>query len=263
MLKSSPSSLPFRLRKRGESEADYAKAKARHEAMGISSSNSLSKAKQKPTFSIVFPTADEIRSSLDGYDSGASIHTKIQTAAQQKQLQYLNPLLCHWRHDISQIIPHDHIMTTQFQSFQRKQALRGAAAPHIKTYIRFSDSTQSSIDWAMLTSANLSKQAWGELENSAKEEIWIQSWECGVVVWPGLFGKNDENVVMVPVFGKDTPEAGDLSGHKEGMEAGNKVIGFRMPYDLPLSSYKANEVPWCASMPHLEPDWKGQVWKGW
>lgn len=53
----------------------------------------------KPTFKVVFPTADEIRRSLDGYASGASIHTKIQSAQQTKQLAYLQPIFCHWAND--------------------------------------------------------------------------------------------------------------------------------------------------------------------
>ena len=53
----------------------------------------------KPKFRVVFPTADEIRRSLDGYSSGGSIHTKIQSQQQAKQLQYLRPIFHHWAHD--------------------------------------------------------------------------------------------------------------------------------------------------------------------
>lgn len=52
-----------------------------------------------PSFKVVFPTADEIRRSLDGYESGGSIHTKIQSAQQAKQLLYLEPMFCHWAND--------------------------------------------------------------------------------------------------------------------------------------------------------------------
>lgn len=47
-------------------------------------------------FKIIFPSADEIRQSLDGYRSGGSIHTKIQSPQQAKQLQYLLPMFHHW-----------------------------------------------------------------------------------------------------------------------------------------------------------------------
>jgi len=58
--------------------------------------------KSRPTFKVIFPTADEIRRSLDGYASGASIHTKIQSPQQAKQLRYLRPILCHWANDSSE-----------------------------------------------------------------------------------------------------------------------------------------------------------------
>ena len=50
----------------------------------------------KPQFSIIFPTADTIRRSIDGYGSGGSIHMKTQTPTQSKQLSALRPMLCHW-----------------------------------------------------------------------------------------------------------------------------------------------------------------------
>lgn len=53
-------------------------------------------AAMSPQFKVVFPTADEIRASLDGYASGGSIHTKIQSKQQQAQLNYLRPIFHHW-----------------------------------------------------------------------------------------------------------------------------------------------------------------------
>lgn len=55
--------------------------------------------KDKPSFKVVFPTPDEIQKSLDGYGSGGSIHTKIQSAQQAKQLQYMKPIFTHWAND--------------------------------------------------------------------------------------------------------------------------------------------------------------------
>lgn len=62
-------------------------------------SRSKNSASKKPSFKVVFPTPDEIRRSLDGYESGASIHTKTQSAQQAKQLLYLKPIFCHWAND--------------------------------------------------------------------------------------------------------------------------------------------------------------------
>lgn len=157
-----------------------------------------------PKFNIIFPTAEEVRTSLDGYESGGSIHMKIQSAQQQRQLSYLQPLLCHWKH------PPSSSRTTSGEP--RQEAHRGPAAPHIKTYIRFKDTQHKSIDWALLTSANLSKQAWGDVVNK-QGEVRIQSYETGVLVWPDLFAEPGCEVSMVPTFGKDVPEAADVAAN--------------------------------------------------
>ncbi|KAF7595912.1 hypothetical protein BBP40_004405 [Aspergillus hancockii] len=114
-----------------------------------------------PKYSIIFPTADEIRRSLNGYGSGGSIHMKLHSAAQQKQLQYMRPYLRHWAGD------HE---TAEPSRSPKQDAGRRRAAPHIKTYIRFSDAEKmDTIDWAMITSANLSTQAWGAAINATGE----------------------------------------------------------------------------------------------
>ncbi|KAL5117111.1 hypothetical protein ACEQ8H_004936 [Pleosporales sp. CAS-2024a] len=233
---------------------------------GVSVAKSSSRA--SPKFSIIFPTPDEIRSSLDGYACGGSIHMKVQSQQQQKQLEYLHPLFCRWN-----AAPDSSRSRTEER---QGQALRGRAAPHIKTYVRYSDKTHKSMDWAMVTSANLSKQAWGDVVNK-KDEVWIQSWEAGVVVWPALFAEPDaqeEEAVMVPVFGKDMPDVEDDDDVKEAEEEEEEeevghdkaksrtVVGFRMPYDLPLTPYALADKPWCATMQYPEPDWKGLSWGG-
>ncbi|KAF1948842.1 phospholipase D/nuclease [Byssothecium circinans] len=291
------------------------------------------------TFNIIFPTPSEIRASLDGYGSGSSIHTKIQSTAQQKQLEYVHPLFCHWASTTSLPTP----AYSSSSATNTGEAHRGLAAPHIKTYIRFSNQSRKTIDWAMLTSANLSKQAWGEVVNK-KDEVWIQSWECGVVVWPALFDGEGE-AVMVPVFGRDAPMDKDVDQHEDagmkedeivdeekdpdetedenedevidpdetedeidpdetedeidpdemkdkagqdivvqarkkktkianvpeaapklepkpvvGKKGKKTVVGFRMPYNLPLTPYALDEVPWCATLTHAEPDRMGRFW---
>ncbi|KAL2872355.1 tyrosyl-DNA phosphodiesterase-domain-containing protein [Aspergillus lucknowensis] len=214
-------------------------------------SNAPALAKQRPRYSIIFPTAEEIRRSLNGYSSGGSIHMKLQSSAQQKQLQYLRPYLHHWAGDVAGQLPPDN-----------KDAGRRRAAPHIKTYIRFTDAQRMDmIDWALVTSANLSTQAWGAAANQGGE-VRICSWEIGVLVWPELFvaKEQSQSVIMVPCFKQDDPHPSqDISGD----EANSEVrVGFRMPYDLPLTPYSAQDIPWCATMPHSQPDWLGQTWEG-
>ena len=232
--------------------------------------------KRDPKVSIIFPTADEIRRSINGYEAGASIHMKISSPAQAKQLNVLRPMLCHWAGD-------QRSKDNFFGAKSFREAGRRRAAPHIKTYVRFKDaSTMDEIEWAMVTSANLSTQAWGGAAGPGGE-VRICSYEIGVVVWPGLWDDEVENhgdegdegkarmAVMVPTFKSDKPSptsnAKDQTTqtHKlnESVDSERGVtVGWRMPYDLPLVPYTAQEKPWCASEPCSEPDWMGRIWPG-
>lgn len=125
---------------------------------------------------------------------------------------------------------------------------RKRAAPHIKTYIRYNKNT---IDWSLLTSANLSKQAWGEAQTAAGQ-IRIASWEIGVLIWPELLEKDS---IMVGTFKSDSPHV----SQREESER-KPLIGLRIPYNMPLQRYDKDEIPWVATMVHREPDWKGQAW---
>ncbi|CAI7567379.1 unnamed protein product [Penicillium glandicola] len=225
---------------------------------------------QPTTYSIIFPTPDEIRRSLNGYNSGGSIHMKTQSAAQQKQLHYMRPDLCKWAGDT---LPPGQCIDLSDDDPPKREAGRARAAPHIKTYIRFADSDMKTIDWAMVSSANLSTQAWGAATN-ASGEVRICSWEIGVVVWPELFrdagcgdtasasasesrgeGKSSAlDALMVPCFRRDRPVL------SEGAETASVVVGFRMPYDLPLTPYGVGDEPWCATASHVVPDWRGEIW---
>ena len=216
-----------------------------------------SSARVKPKFSLIFPTADEIRRSLDGYGSGGSIHCKTQGATQAKQLQYLRPYLCHWAGDQTGT----QVSTSSVPMTSVREAGRRRAAPHIKTYMRFVDPGMTKLSWAMVTSANLSKQAWGAEANAAGE-VRICSYEAGVVVWPGLFGGADEKVEMVPVFKTDLPTKRVLEGEAFHAEAGSGLVGLRIPYDLPLVPYSKDETPWCALAPDAGLDWMGRAWPG-
>ena len=226
--------------------------------------NSLSTSRTKdsptPKYKIIFPTAEEVRRSLDGYQAGASIHTKIQTPAQAKQLQYLKPILHYWAGDSDQNIIRTvsssspegapQTMPDGDVSSSIREAGRRRAAPHIKTYIRFANAAKTELDWALVTSANISKQAWGEACNKAGE-VRISSYELGVLVWPELYG---DDAKMVPTFKQDIPQTELLTA-----ESG-RVVGFRMPYDLPLVRYSSRDEPWCATKSYDEPDWKGRKW---
>lgn len=247
----------------------------------------------KPRFSIIFPTMPEIRASLDGYAAGASIHCKLQTPSQRKQFELLKPHLCHWN---PQTEPPPAPTTTNTHAGvpeSEGKALRGPAAPHIKTFIRFHDDNSrcKEIDWALLTSANLSTQAWGLAPHSGSGEVRVSSYELGVLIWPGLFLDDANNVdgengrgraKMVPTFRSDVPTEsqiqelvaaqtdgesrgpkkndGDGDGDADGETEDMVIVGLRMPYDLPLTPYAPNDEVWSARASYPEPDRFGRAW---
>lgn len=202
--------------------------------------------KVKPLYHLIFPTDKEVRDSLNGYASGSSIHMRIQAAAQWKQLLYVRPYLTHWD---SQPLA----SPRGSPPIDVVDAGRTRAAPHIKTYIRFSNKEFTHIDWALLTSANISMQAWGTSENPRPKnqgggiEFKVSSYEAGVLVYPEILGVKD----IVPVFKKDLPH-----WHLEG-----GMAGLRVPYGLPLRRYTAADMPWCATINHGDLDWLGNTWE--
>ncbi|EQL00325.1 tyrosyl-DNA phosphodiesterase 1 [Ophiocordyceps sinensis CO18] len=202
-------------------------------------------AAERPRFKVVFPTADEVARSLDGYASGGSIHTKIQSPQQAKQLGYLQPILHHWANDSrdGRGLP---------SGSDVLDGGRQRAAPHVKTYIRYNE--KKTMDWALLTSANLSRQAWGEAADKSTGEMRIASWEIGVLVWPDLYGQDS---VMVASFQSDTPGMGP----ETGAGVSSAMVGLRVPYSLPLQRYGPREIPWVASMNHTKPDCQGRIWE--
>lgn len=236
--------------------------------------------------SIIYPTPSNVSASLNGYASGGSIHTKAQSAAHLKQIELLRPSLCQWVRG----------------PFPASQARRHEAAPHIKTYVQFrsrptKEVAAPEIDWALLTSANLSTQAWGSLREK-EGEIVVQSFEIGVLVWPGLFTEEFDDgeaqntpssaleqslnsskapdskhkaASMVPVFGSDKPPSPELSANltsstktaeRTSLEqtSASTIVGLRMPYDLPLTAYSSAELPWSPQGSYDTPDRHGRRW---
>ncbi len=249
-----------------------------------------------PRYSIIFPTPTEIRTCLDGYAAGASIHCKLQNTLQRKQFDFMKRHLCHWNAELGRSAA---TSKTTSPSPSAGKALRGPAAPHIKTFIRFSDSAaHQQIDWALLTSANLSTQAWGMAAQAGSCEVKVSSYELGVLVWPDLFLDDDDTTstekekdqimktgraIMVPTFGSDTPsdaqirdvvtasrnrtttianreEATEEQKTPEKGEDELVIVGLRIPYDLPLTPYSPDDEVWSARSSYPEPDRFGRAW---
>lgn len=95
--------------------------------------------------------------------------------------------------------------------------------PHIKTYCRVSPCL-TKLAYFLITSANLSKSAWGGPFNKAGG-TYVRSYEVGVLFLPKFF---DEEYFEI----------------QNTVNRKNKTL-FPFMYDLPLASYKKDDYPWC------------------
>ncbi|XP_072546363.1 tyrosyl-DNA phosphodiesterase 1 [Salminus brasiliensis] len=166
---------------------------------------------------LVYPSVDNVRTSLEGYPAGGSLPYSIQTA--QKQL---------WLH-------------SYFHRWKAETSGRSNAMPHIKTYMRVSPDF-SQLAWFLVTSANLSKAAWGALEKS-NTQMMIRSYELGVLYLPSAF-----NVSTFPV-------------EKNIFPVSSSSTGFPVPFDLPPHRYSGKDRPWIWNIPYTQaPDTHGNIW---
>ncbi|KAI7818364.1 tyrosyl-DNA phosphodiesterase I [Gamsiella multidivaricata] len=197
--------------------------------------NSNYMASSKGDFTVIYPTAENVRTSYDGWSMGGSL--PFRSTSYNKQAHYMNPLLHSWR---------------------AIKSGRERSMPHIKTFTRVTSKAHGDyISWFLLTSANLSKPAWGTMKNDV---FAIQSYELGVLVFPGLFEDLNESGESLQVYMMnatvDDPYPEPLSPHPSSSDQGDQgeesdtnddskytqhsigVVPIRLPYDLPLKKYE-------------------------
>ncbi|VIO87455.1 Uncharacterized protein BM_BM6632 [Brugia malayi] len=146
---------------------------------------------------IIYPCVEDVRNSNEGYQAGGSFPYNNSVAVKQP---YLLDFMYKWRSN--------HLG-------------RSRAMPHIKTYAAFAKNSLKPL-WLLVTSANLSKAAWGDYQLK-KTQLTIRSYEFGV-----LF--ND-------------PESLDM-----------------LPYDLPLTKYDDNDRMWIVDKTYRMPDVFQKTW---
>jgi len=172
--------------------------------------------RKMPHFKLVFPSVDDVRCSLEGYPAGGSIPYQKATADKQ-------PWLADFMH-----------------RWESPHCGRTHAAPHIKSYLRYSPfASNQRCPWFLLTSANLSKSAWGSLDKSGRK-LTIRSYEMGVLFLPKfVLGEKHLHFRLCD---------------REG--------GFPAPVKVPPTPYaKGEDEPWVWNAPHADaPDRYGNVW---
>ncbi|KAK6481351.1 tyrosyl-DNA phosphodiesterase 1-like [Huso huso] len=167
---------------------------------------------------LIYPTVENVRTSLEGYPAGGSLPYSIQTA--QKQL---------WLH-------------SYFHKWSADVTGRTHAMPHIKTYARISPHFKE-LAWFVVTSANLSKAAWGSMEKN-NTQLMIRSYELGVLFLPSAFNMKTFTVQKT-----------QFSGSK------NSAMSFPVPFDVPPERYSGKDKPWIWNIPYTYgPDTHGNIW---
>ncbi|XP_067942133.1 tyrosyl-DNA phosphodiesterase 1-like [Watersipora subatra] len=138
----------------------------------ISLSTTLkSNARNKPALRLIYPTVEDVRTSLEGYQAGGSLpFSQLQYNGQP----YIRSLMHKWKSECRG---------------------RTRAAPHIKSYLRLSPN--NAIPWFLMTSSNLSKAAWGMAEKE-DSQLMIRSYELGVLFLPKMF--DTDSFVYDPTF---------------------------------------------------------------
>lgn len=95
--------------------------------------------------------------------------------------------------------------------------------PHIKTYCRISPCNKR-LAYFLLTTANISRSAWGTRNYNSINKYYNRSYEVGVLFLPLFFN--------VPYFAIEQEENADSNL-------------FPFIYDLPLTPYDSDDSPYC------------------
>ena len=181
---------------------------------------------------IVWPTAAEIRNSVEGHRGGGSVMGK----AKNVQDKFLEPLYHRW--------------SNRNQADDPLQTARHV--PHIKTLVQPS-SDRSSIEWLYLGSHNLSIAAWGQIQKRHKETDeminFIAHWELGVFFSPTTLAKalGDGKRVRIVPFGhyeKTSNGAICLDSDDDEDEHDVDVVCVPLPYSLQTPAYDSKDVHW-------------------
>jgi len=144
-----------------------------------------------PPVKLIFPSVRNVIGSHDGINGGGCLLYGKELDQRQQWLR--NGFLCQWQ---------------------------DRAVSHIKSYMRYSP--LNGVYWFLLTSANLSKSAWG---SSYRGEFSINSYECGVLFLPRLvLGMEFDCFPLKAELGRVRP--------------------FPVPFQLPPLQYEANDIPY-------------------
>jgi tyrosyl-DNA phosphodiesterase-1 len=192
---------------------------------------------------IVWPTVEEIRTSVEGYDAGHAIPGRVANLDKD----FLRPLYHRWSSN-----------NNNGGGGGEDPFKTARHAPHIKSYVQPSSASgDNDIEWFVLSSHNLSIAAWGQLQKppaqSRKDDkvLFMCNWELGVFMSPATLAKAnhpavaDKTVRLVAYPGPSSSVINvDDSDDDENNEDSTTVIILPIPYDVNPTPYDAGDVFW-------------------
>ncbi|KAL7130225.1 hypothetical protein ABFS83_13G120100 [Erythranthe nasuta] len=188
---------------------------------------------------IVWPSVEDVRSSLEGYAAGNAVPSPLKNV----EKEFLKKYWAKWK---------------------ASHTGRCRAMPHIKTFTRYNG---QNLAWLLLTSSNLSKAAWGALQKN-NSQLMIRSYELGVLFLP--ISKKDGCGFSCTDISEDNNKSTcvrnsqvklvTLAWNEKGNDENDQVIRLPVPYELPPRLYSSTDVPWCWDRTYTEKDVYGQVW---
>ncbi|KAI6704001.1 hypothetical protein NL676_013137 [Syzygium grande] len=194
---------------------------------------------------IIWPTVEDVRCSLEGYAAGNAIPSPLKNV----EKEFLKKYWAKWK---------------------ASHTGRCRAMPHIKTFARYKG---QKLAWLLLTSANLSKAAWGALQKK-NSQLMIRSYELGVLFLPSSIKRRGRKFSCTN-NGVSSEDAAASSKNSEvrraklvtlawqrsqDKDSSRDIISLPVPYELPPQSYSQEDVPWSWDRRYTKKDVYGQVW---
>nr|CCA15048.1 tyrosylDNA phosphodiesterase putative [Albugo laibachii Nc14] len=178
--------------------------------------------KQRPALHLIWPSAEQVRNSIEGWNAGRAIPCPLKNMK-----PFLHKFLRTWNPP-----PKLH---------------RSNAMPHIKSYAQFDPTAlDGTLRWALLSSSNLSSAAWGSYQKQ-KNQFMIRSFEIGVLFHPKVYRNDKLCTDPLVVIGTPADEA-----------ASQNAIRFPAPYNFPLQAYDTKQdEPWIWNLAWDLPDSTG------
>ncbi|GKY91608.1 hypothetical protein MPSEU_000132700 [Mayamaea pseudoterrestris] len=170
---------------------------------------------------IVYPTVEEIRTSVQGYHGGGSVPGSIKNVSKP----FLQRLYRRWSSQACNPI------------------YKPRNVPHIKSYYQTCPDG-ASLSWLVLSSHNLSKAAWGDVINTRfGRRLFIRHWELGVFLSPKLL----KATRLIPW----------TAAAVSAMRSRDAIIP--LPYNMHPEPYQAADQPWAVDMRYSRPDSFGRL----